>query len=180
MAIGDNIAVLGQNEAGAGGCGLGNLSLNVGGNAFIGNRYHRAYILGANILQEEAGPTRGHGEGGVGDQEGNRKTFRCAGKPAHQHGYQRSICHTDRLPYLPQPRQVFRRGACKGVCRQGFELCVSEYSTAALYKAEHTDELVADGKTHLRIDYKVSGLGSHSCGPALEPQYRLAEKEIDL
>ena len=39
-------------------------------------------------------------------------------------------------------------------------------------------ELVKDGKTHLRIDYKVSGLGSNSCGPALEEKYRLAEKEI--
>jgi beta-galactosidase len=47
-----------------------------------------------------------------------------------------------------------------------------------LTKANHTDELVADGKTHLRIDYKVSGLGSHSCGPSLEKAYRLDEKYI--
>ena len=58
------------------------------------------------------------------------------------------------------------------------EINVSRYSTAALLKAEHTDELVADGKTHLRIDYKVSGIGSNSCGPELEQEYRLAEKEI--
>ena len=58
------------------------------------------------------------------------------------------------------------------------EICVSRYSTAALTKAEHTDALHADGKTHLRIDYKVSGIGSHSCGPDLEPRYRLSEKEI--
>jgi beta-galactosidase len=60
------------------------------------------------------------------------------------------------------------------------EINVSRYSTAALLKAEHTDELVADGKTHLRIDYKVSGIGSNSCGPELEQEYRLAEKEIDF
>ena len=58
------------------------------------------------------------------------------------------------------------------------EFNVSNFSTAALTKAEHTDELVADGKTHLRIDYKVSGIGSNSCGPELEKPYRLAEKEI--
>lgn len=58
------------------------------------------------------------------------------------------------------------------------EINVSRYSTAALLKAEHTDELVADGKTHLRIDYKVSGIGSNSCGPELEQEYRLSEKEI--
>ena len=60
------------------------------------------------------------------------------------------------------------------------EINVSRYSTAALLRAEHTDELVADGKTHLRIDYKVSGIGSNSCGPQLEPEYRLSEKEIDF
>ena len=57
------------------------------------------------------------------------------------------------------------------------EINVSRYSTAALLKAAHTDELVADGKIHLRIDYKVSGIGSGSCGPQLEKQYQLAEKE---
>ncbi len=61
---------------------------------------------------------------------------------------------------------------------EDMEINVSQISTAALTKAEHTDELVRDGKTHLRIDYKVSGLGSHSCGPELEKPYRLAEKEI--
>jgi len=58
------------------------------------------------------------------------------------------------------------------------EICVSRYPTAALTKAEHTDELVADGNTHLRIDYKVSGIGSHSCGPELEERYQLNEKHI--
>jgi beta-galactosidase len=58
------------------------------------------------------------------------------------------------------------------------EINVSRFSTAALTKAEHTNELVADGYTHLRIDYKVSGIGSHSCGPQLEQRYRLDEKQI--
>ena len=61
---------------------------------------------------------------------------------------------------------------------EDMEINVSRYSTAALTRAEHTDELVADGKTHLRIDYKVSGIGSNSCGPELEKKYRLAEKKI--
>ena len=58
------------------------------------------------------------------------------------------------------------------------EIQVSHFSTAALTAAEHTDELMADGKTHLRIDYKVSGIGSNSCGPTLEEKYRLAEKQV--
>ena len=63
---------------------------------------------------------------------------------------------------------------------QQMEIHVSRYSTAALLQAEHTDELLADGNTHLRIDYKVSGIGSNSCGPSLEKSYRLDEKEIDF
>ncbi len=61
-----------------------------------------------------------------------------------------------------------------------FEFSVSDYSTAALYKAEHTDELKKDGFVHLRVDYKVSGIGSNSCGPYLEEKYRLNEKQIDF
>ena len=62
----------------------------------------------------------------------------------------------------------------------GFEFSVSDYSTNALYKAEHTDELQKDGFVHLRVDYKVSGIGSNSCGPYLDEKYRLKEKEIDF
>ena len=61
-----------------------------------------------------------------------------------------------------------------------FEFKVSKYSTKALAAAQHTDELVTDGKTHLRIDYKVSGVGSNSCGPQLEEEYRLSEKKINF
>lgn len=60
----------------------------------------------------------------------------------------------------------------------GFECNVSKYSTEVLYQAEHTDELMGDEKIHLRIDYKVSGLGSGSVGPQLLEKYRLSEKEI--
>lgn len=60
----------------------------------------------------------------------------------------------------------------------GFEFNVSNYSTDAVFKATHTDELVKDGKTYLRIDYKVSGVGSASCGPDLQAKYRLTEKDI--
>lgn len=62
----------------------------------------------------------------------------------------------------------------------GFEFSVSDYSTNALYKAEHTDELQKDGFVHLRVDYKVSGIGSNSCGPYLDEKYRLKEKEINF
>ena len=59
-----------------------------------------------------------------------------------------------------------------------FECNVSSYSADALTKAEHTNELIKDSKTYLRIDYKVSGLGSNSCGPQLAEEYRVNQKKI--
>ena len=74
--------------------------------------------------------------------------------------------------------KLLRIGDLEFRAEEEMEINVSRYSTDALLKAEHTDELTADGKTHLRIDYKVSGIGSNSCGPDLEKEYRLSEKDI--
>lgn len=71
-------------------------------------------------------------------------------------------------------------GELEFLSKSSFEFNVSQYDAYMLDKARHTDELVSDGKTHLRIDYKNSGLGSNSCGPALEPQFRLDEKDISF
>ena len=66
------------------------------------------------------------------------------------------------------------------VTADNFEFNVSKYTANDLEAAKHIDELECDGLTHLRIDYKNSGLGSNSCGPKLEEEYRLCEKEIDF
>ena len=58
-----------------------------------------------------------------------------------------------------------------------FNFNVSEYSTEALTKATHTDELYKDGFVHLRVDCEVSGLGSNSCGPELAPKYRAGKEK---
>lgn len=58
------------------------------------------------------------------------------------------------------------------------EARVSEYSDHALLAAAHTDELRKDGLVHVRTDYRVSGLGSNSCGPELDKRHRLDEKEM--
>lgn len=63
---------------------------------------------------------------------------------------------------------------------KAFECNVSAYSAKVLNAAEHTDELAKDGKTHLRIDYKVSGIGSNSCGPTLDEKYSLNEKIVSF
>ncbi len=61
-----------------------------------------------------------------------------------------------------------------------FQFNASKFSIKALYDAWHTDELVEDDKTHLRIDYKVAGIGSASCGPALSKCYSVYEKQIEF
>ena len=38
---------------------------------------------------------------------------------------------------------------------------------------------IKSGSTILCVDYKMSGVGSNSCGPALKAQYRLSETEWD-
>ena len=58
------------------------------------------------------------------------------------------------------------------------EVCVSHYDTKAIQVATHTDELVKTDKTHIRVDYKDSGIGSRSCGPEIHERYRLREKDI--
>jgi len=62
----------------------------------------------------------------------------------------------------------------------GFEFNVSHYSAHMLMDAMHTDELVKDKDTIIRIDYKNSGIGSNSCGPELIKKYRLEEKHIEF
>ncbi len=61
-----------------------------------------------------------------------------------------------------------------------FEFNVSEYTSDTLTDAKHTDELVNSDRTNIRIDYKVSGIGSNSCGPELDAKYKLDEKNIDF
>ena len=61
-----------------------------------------------------------------------------------------------------------------------FDINVSSYSIEQLYNAKHTDEIGDSYATHIRIDYKNSGVGSSSCGPDTEPQYTLNEKKISF
>lgn len=54
-----------------------------------------------------------------------------------------------------------------------FSFNVSEYDTATLTAACHTNELKKDGTTNVRIDFKISGIGSASCGPQLMAKYQV-------
>ena len=56
---------------------------------------------------------------------------------------------------------------------QNFEFAVSHYSPETMMDAKHTWDLEKEEQTYLRIDYKVSGTGSGSCGPAVKEEFRL-------
>ena len=59
-----------------------------------------------------------------------------------------------------------------------FEANVSLYSIRQLDTARHIDEIGESEATYLRIDYRNAGVGSQSCGPELDPQFRITEKQV--
>ena len=102
-------------------------------------------------------------------------------------GLYSSTAEQEYVPYVrPQEHgnhtavRSLRIGDIEFIGEKEFEFAVSRYSAETLTAAEHTNELSADGHTHLRIDYRVSGLGSGSCGPAINTKYQLIEKEFDF
>nr|WP_279672196.1 glycoside hydrolase family 2 TIM barrel-domain containing protein [Flexivirga meconopsidis] len=59
-------------------------------------------------------------------------------------------------------------------------LTVRPWSTVALDRAEHTDELVVDEtRMHVHVDIAHQGIGSASCGPQPWPSYWLAAADVD-
>ena len=102
-------------------------------------------------------------------------------------GLYESSAQKEYVPYVrPQEHgnhvdvRMLSVGALRFEGEPTFECNVSAYTADALERAEHTDELVSDGRTHVRIDYRVSGIGSNSCGPELMAQYQLKEKHIEF
>ncbi|MBP7176862.1 MAG: DUF4981 domain-containing protein [Thermoclostridium sp.] len=59
-----------------------------------------------------------------------------------------------------------------------FSFNVSHYTPEDLTEATHDIELKPRKETIVNLDYKMSGIGSNSCGPALAKQYRLDETKI--
>ncbi|WP_135549917.1 glycoside hydrolase family 2 TIM barrel-domain containing protein [Paenibacillus cymbidii] len=57
-----------------------------------------------------------------------------------------------------------------------FSFNASHYTPEDLTAALHTYELVKRKETIVHLDYKMSGVGSNSCGPKLLPDYQLKEK----
>lgn len=54
-----------------------------------------------------------------------------------------------------------------------FEFSCHDFTLRNLEEARHRNELIRTPEKYLYIDYKMRGLGSHSCGPNPEEQYEL-------
>ena len=98
-----------------------------------------------------------------------------------------SSAEKEYVPYIkPQEHgshyntRYLKLGKYAFASRQGFSLNVSEYTSEELTKKAHNFELVKDEYTNVRIDYKVSGIGSASCGPEIYEQYRMNDEKVHL
>ncbi|EFM96432.1 glycoside hydrolase family 2 TIM barrel-domain containing protein [Actinobacillus pleuropneumoniae] len=63
---------------------------------------------------------------------------------------------------------------------QPFSFNLSPYTQEELTAKKHCYELQESDYSVLCIDYKMSGIGSNSCGPNLKDQYRLMESEFKI
>lgn len=63
---------------------------------------------------------------------------------------------------------------------ESFSLSVSHYDPHYLTGFRHDYELVPEAETTVIIDYRNAGIGSNSCGPALDEKYRIDESEFSF
>ena len=70
--------------------------------------------------------------------------------------------------------------ALTAAAEEPFSFNVSPYTQEGLTEKRHSYELEKCGETVLCIDYKMSGVGSNSCGPQLLPQYQLNDPAFDF
>ena len=105
-------------------------------------------------------------------------------------GHYKTTPESNHVPYL-KPQENGSHYGCREVkvansadyftvqSDMPFSMNVSPYSQEELGSKKHQYDLEKSGSTILCVDYKMSGVGSNSCGPALKAQYRLSETEWD-
>ncbi len=62
----------------------------------------------------------------------------------------------------------------------GFDFQALPYSAQELTAARHLDELPQSSATVVQLDYQLNGIGSNSCGPALQSRYRFSATEFNF
>ncbi len=63
--------------------------------------------------------------------------------------------------------------ALTAAAKDAFSFSYHDFTLDDLASARHRNELEKSGTNFLYLDYKMRGLGSHSCGPEPEPAYEL-------
>ncbi len=98
-----------------------------------------------------------------------------------------SSAEKEYVPYIkPQEHgshintKYLNLGKFRFVSEEGFSCNVSQYTGAELTEKKHGFELQKDEYTNVRIDYKVSGIGSASCGPEILDKYKMMDKDVHL
>ncbi len=71
-------------------------------------------------------------------------------------------------------------GGCLEAVGDSFSFNTSVYTQEELTAKAHSYELEPCGSTVLCLDYRLSGIGSNSCGPQLLEQYQLNEESFDF
>lgn len=71
-------------------------------------------------------------------------------------------------------------GSVAVIAENGADFSASVYGINDLLAAAHDCDLREGGKTFVQVNYRVSGIGSNSCGPLTEEQYRLSETEFEF
>ena len=102
-------------------------------------------------------------------------------------GRYKSTVHNMYVPYVrPQEngshcgsRYVSLSGEGRSVAfrsESDFSFCVSPYMAEDF--RPHSFEMRESDDVNLYLDHRMSGLGSHSCGPELDKRYRITERDI--
>ncbi|MFV0341398.1 MAG: glycoside hydrolase family 2 TIM barrel-domain containing protein [Anaerocolumna sp.] len=68
----------------------------------------------------------------------------------------------------------------KFISDTGFSFNAAHYTPEDITNATHSHELVQRKETIVHLDYKMSGVGSNSCGPELAEEFRVSEKEFEF
>ena len=63
---------------------------------------------------------------------------------------------------------------------QPFSFSVTPYTTKQLWETTHNFQLPKNDFVNICIDLAMRGVGSHSCGPALEERYEIPKKGVNI
>jgi beta-galactosidase len=89
---------------------------------------------------------------------------------------QENMAHTDTKWMLVS--NLEGHGLMALMTEQDFSFNCSHFTPKMLTETKHDYELKPLRDTVLNLDYRHNGIGSNSCGPELDPAFRLSEKEF--